>query len=135
MSVQEEPGQGASASTEETFGLVELDDFTDCVFCVQSGISPKFRDGQRLELLIRDLQSGLVNPLTCDDMILRVAKEDARNAPPRYYTFDHRRLYCFWKAKVPRIRVRIVMSGWLFSAFARKCDRLGNRIDKLYVCW
>jgi hypothetical protein len=31
-SVKEEPGQGASASTEETFALVELDDFTDCVF-------------------------------------------------------------------------------------------------------
>ena len=79
MSVKEELAQGVSASSKEAFMLVELDNFTHCVFCVQDSISPKFRNGQRLESLIRDLQNGLVNPLTCDDMILRVAKEDVRN--------------------------------------------------------
>ena len=33
--------------------------------------------------------------MTNDDMILRVAMEEVRGAQPRYYTFDHRRLYCF----------------------------------------
>ena len=41
-----------------------------------------------LETLIKDLRSGAVDPLTCDDIILHVAKEDVRNCSPNYYTFD-----------------------------------------------
>ena len=98
-------------------------------------ISPRFRDGRSLQSLIDDLENRTVDPLTANTLILRVAKEDVRGGPPRYYTFDHRRLYCFWKAKVSAIRVRIIMDGRQFSEFARKCDSMGRTMDKLRVRW
>lgn len=90
-----------------------------------------FRNGTTLEALIQRLQNGQVHPMADEFLVLRVAKAEFRDRPPKYYTFDHRRLYCMWKASVPKIHVRIVLEGEAFNEFARKCNGLGHHISCL----
>ena len=71
--------------------------------------------------------------MTNANMVLRVAKAEFRNAPPKYYTFDHRRLYCLWQARVARGHVNVKLRGREFSEFARKCDSLSRKVDQIRV--
>jgi hypothetical protein len=72
------------------------------VLAVQKSISDHFRDGRPLSRLIDDLLSGAVHPLRDDFLMLQVAAANGR-----YYTFDHRRLWCMYKAGFTRVRVAL----------------------------
>ena len=114
-------------------GHIELlDNFSQCVHCIQDSIAARFRRGNTLESLIQDLESGRVNPMAAEFLVIRVGKAEFQDAPPRYYTFDHRRLFCMWKALVPRIRVRVIMEGEIFNEFAKKSDGLGHKLSELH---
>ena len=94
--------------------------------------SRKFRNGLPLQSLINDLNSGTVDPMKTEYLIIRVAKQEGTGGMPRYFAFDHRRLYCFLQAGVRRFRVRVMLKGWQFNEFARKCDNF-NTVTNLRV--
>ena len=71
--------------------------------------------------------------MTCDSLILNVAVANFHDGTRRYYTFDHRRLWCMYQAGCQRIRVRVIMQSKVFDAFAKKADGLGRRLTDLRV--
>ena len=110
----------------------ELENFEKCVLCLQKGISPRFRRRNTLESVIQDLKGGRLDPLTASFLTIRVAKATFLH-PPKYYTFDHRRLWCMWKASVPRIRIKVVVEGGWFNEFIKKADGVGHTLSELQV--
>jgi len=129
-SVKEEAGAFSSELFTET-GEMEEVELRD-VLCLQENIGRHFRNRLPLESLIRDLGEGNVDPMTTPWLALRVAKAECRDAT-KYYTFDHRRLWCMWKADVRKIRVQIALKGQAFNEFARKCESLGRHVSQLRV--
>ena len=110
----------------------------DTVLCLQSKISRHFKNRRhgRLEDLIAELESGKAHPMRTPWLVLNMAKASwvdyrTNSHITKYYTFDHRRLYCMWRAGFQKIRAKIVLEGSLFNEFARKADPLGNRIEVL----
>ena len=74
--------------------------------------------------------------MTCDDLILKVAVARIRGQQgPRDYTFDHRRLWCFYQAECQAIRVRITpdLHGRTFNVLVSKADGLGGKVTQLRV--
>ena len=62
------------------------------------------------------LKQCLVNPMADDFLILNVAQANIRERhcqkrKVRYYTFDHRRLWCMYHAGCRAVRVRVARSG------------------------
>ena len=108
------------------------------VWCLQSRISSKLRTGQSLTDLTAQLKNGHVNPKKAGFLLLNMAKAqwyDRRKGVKvtRFYTFDHRRLWCMWKAGFHTVRARVVLEGSMFSDFARKADEFGIHVSKLRV--
>ena len=107
------------------------------VLCLQSRISATLRNGMRLDDLIQRLQQGEVHPNREPWLVLKMSKATWRDRHGRqitqYYTFDHRRLYCIWKAGYRRVRAEIVLAGAAFNEFARKADRLGTALEPLML--
>ena len=59
-------------------------------------------------------------------LILKVARASIRKQGIRYYTFDHRRLWCMYQAGCAAMRVRVVMFGRSCRAFAGAERNLSN---------
>ena len=49
----------------------------------------------------------------------------------KYFTFDHRRLWCMKMAGCRHVRARIVMQGDMFNQFVRKAGLAGTRPEDL----
>lgn len=97
----------------------------DQVRCLQTNISRCFRNGQPIHGLIEKLEKRDVHPRHTDWLILRIAKacwydRAQRCSIEKYYTFDHRRLWCLWKTGFTKVRARIEFDGPLFNEFMRK---------------
>ncbi|OLP97427.1 hypothetical protein AK812_SmicGene20253 [Symbiodinium microadriaticum] len=108
------------------------------VWCLQSRISSKLRTGQSLTDLTAQLKDGHVNPKKAGFLLLNMAKAQwydrrKRAKVTRFYTFDHRRLWCMWKAGFHTVRARVALEGSMFSDFARKADEFGVHVSKLRV--
>ena len=99
---------------------------------LQGSNGGKFRNGDDLQSLVRALLNSEVDPMTTDWLVLKVAVAKVGKIL-RYYTFDHRRLWCLYQARCKRIRVRIAMSGRIFDEFVRKADGLGRKVSELDV--
>eukprot|EP00435_Cladocopium_sp_Y103_P074088 s200_g46.t1 len=115
------------------------------VLGIQRSISPTFTKGGWLQDLIDRLESKEVHPMEDDFLVLNMAKatwyvkeEDehtgvkTRKPRTRYYTLDHRRLYCMWHAGVRQFRAKIVLQGPVFNEFARKARYLGSELETLH---
>ena len=115
--------------------IVVVDNLADHVLALQANISRKFRNGDKLQTLVRALRNSEVDPMTTDWLILKVAVAKVGNRRSgrtlRYYTFDHRRLWCLYQAGCKRIRVQIAMCGGIIDEFARKADGLGRKVSEL----
>lgn len=111
------------------------------VLCIQRHISNTFRNGQRLHDVIQRLKNGEVDPMKDDWLVLRISKatwydRSSGQHVTRYYTYDHRRLYCIWMAGCSKVRARIELNCPAFSELARKAHRLGTRLEPLaFKCW
>ena len=75
-SVKEELGCGATAALYEAGGIVVLEHFLECVYCLQENIKDCFRNGSSLEKLRQHLDTGRVDSMVDTRMILRGAKAD-----------------------------------------------------------
>ena len=100
------------------------------VLCLQNSISPYFRNGERLEDLITGLREGKWDPMEADFLVLNMAKASV-DGIVKYYTFDHRRLYCMWQAGFKTVRARITLEGPVFDEFVRKADFHGHTLKDL----
>ena len=103
--VKEKAADDPPAFQHDLESILVLENWVTCVRCLHNSISSLFRDGRCLESLIQDLQSGHMDPMTNANMVVRIANAEFRDGPPKFYTFDHKRLYCLWQARVPNIRV------------------------------
>ncbi|CAK0892228.1 unnamed protein product [Prorocentrum cordatum] len=120
-----------------------VENIVENVWSLQESISGTFKDGSRLEQLVKELKDGKVDPMTDDFLVLNVASAKVRCRPgsqrsetvSRFYTFDHRRLWCMVQAGCRRIRLRIKpgFSGKAFNEFASKAEGLGRRITDVRV--
>ena len=61
-----------------------------------------------------------------------MAKAEFKHAYPSYGTFTHRRLYCMWRARVPRIHIRLVMQAVSGTKLFRSCS--GPIFQKQHNC-
>lgn len=120
-------------------GIVTISNFPEKVWALQDSIRPAFQDGRTLDQLVVELRRGDKNPLTCDSLILNVAVANLRDRSgmpfKRYYTLDHRRLWCMRQAGCTSIRVRIKpeLSGPAFDQFLKKAHMVGRHVDDLTV--
>jgi hypothetical protein len=119
--------------------VVVVNDIDHNIWALQKCISAKFYNGDPLLSLIQKLESGELDPMTTDWLILRVAAcrvHDYQNqATVRYYTFDHRRLWCMHRAGCDSVRVRIALCGPEFDELVMKADNLGRRISEVKMRW
>lgn len=144
---EEEPTE---ATAEEGFpeegsfeqpGVEVVEGLLENVLCIQRHISNTFRNGQRLHDVIQRLKNGEVDPMKDDWLVLRISKatwydRSSGQHVTRYYTYDHRRLYCMWMAGCSKVRARIELNCPAFSELARKAHRLGTRLEPLaFKCW
>ena len=89
------------------------------------------KKGPKIETLVDKLQRSVVSPMIDDFLILNVARANIRERGShkrsvRYYTFDHRRLWCMYRAGCKAVRVRITRSGRDWDEFFNKADGLGR---------
>jgi hypothetical protein len=132
--VKEEQFDEQLEELDEQLAVVEVENFAEHVWALQEGINSHFQDGSHTDDLIHAIRHFEVDPMTSDFLVLRVAaaniRRDGRNYR-RYFTFDHRRLWCMYHAGCQKIRVRIVLAGRSFDEFAGKADGLGRKITEL----
>ena len=85
------------------------------IWATQQNISPFFRDKRPLEDTIEDLKTKRVNPMTNNRFILKAFRATLVGATRkviRFYTFDHRRAWCMYKARCTRVpRTQLLSSG------------------------
>ena len=96
------------------------------------------RNGTSLEELISWLEEGRVNPVSTSWLVFKMAKASWRDHETgrwttKFYTFDHRRLYCMCKAGIKTVRAKIAMQGPDFDEFVRKADSFGIKPSQLHV--
>ena len=78
------------------------------VWCLQQTIAPRFKDGRLLHQLIALLK---IEPVLMLRGILACVHCPTGGRVRRFYTFDHRRLWCMHMAGCPMLRVEVVLSG------------------------
>ena len=114
------------------------DNWVERLWAVQDSILSRFHDGRPFEPLIQSLQSGAVDPMTASFLVLDAAEANIRLSrdvrEKRYYTLDHRRLWCMYQARCPKVQVRIKpqLCGKDFSDFVNKAG-VGRRVYELRV--
>ena len=112
------------------------------LWALQDSISGKLRHThERLESVINKLAYGTYDPMSDDWLILRVARARVEDHSrrghqvTRYYTMDHRRAWCMFKAECTKIRLRVEMEGSVFDEFVKKAGGLGRPISELTRRW
>ena len=123
-----------AAESDSLLGSIRtVENFAECVWCLQDSIRPKFKNGAPWLWLIDDIKKSMVDPLRDRRLILNVAMANIRHVGTRYYTFDHRRLHCMYRAGCKAIRVRIVFCGRTCNELFNKADNLGRDVTRLRV--
>jgi hypothetical protein len=142
LDVKEEELSDIEADEPHTLpgDVVVIDNLIDNVMALQENISPTFRRcGRPLESLVQELQTGKANPMTSDFLILNAAVANIRikkrHWETKYFTLDHRRLWCLHRAGVTRVRLRLQLGimGRSFDEFVNKAKFRGRRVTDLVV--
>ncbi len=131
-------GEMLPDASDSSDSIHVIENYVEKIWCLQEGIDKKFRNGVPIETLVDKLKQSLVNPMTGDFLILNVARANIRERRSckrsvRYYTFDHRRLWCMYHAGCRAVRVRVTRSGRDWDEFFNKADGLGRLVTELEV--
>ena len=119
---------------EKSIGAIEvIEDFGEKVWCLQNSIRNRFRDGRPIQQLVDKLRTGVADPMLDEELIISVAKVNIRTQGTRYYTFDHRRLWCMHWGGCRALRVRIRICGPTVDEMFNKADGLGRPLQMLKV--
>eukprot|EP00928_Gymnodinium_smaydae_P045971 TRINITY_DN30596_c0_g2_i1.p1 TRINITY_DN30596_c0_g2~~TRINITY_DN30596_c0_g2_i1.p1 ORF type:complete len:328 (+),score=39.68 TRINITY_DN30596_c0_g2_i1:252-1235(+) len=119
-----------------------IPNFWEHVWALQANIKGEFRDGRKLESLIAACEENPNLPMEDDNLIISGAlanvrlwnhRERRHEVVKRFFTFDHRRLWCFYQAHCRRLRFKVKVTGRYIDEMYSKADGLGRPVWELIV--